>query len=359
MSSGAARSKNTSLLGEHYDKLAVVVVLTALLGSALFLWWRIGEAHRALTTAAWDRAEVGDRAYDPPDMEAFTAFVNRLEDPPQIQVRERDLMVSQLRVVSVNPDVRTPIPYHAMACPWTQYPQPEIGARDTTGDGIPDEWYVSHGLDPFDATLADRDYDGDWFTVRQEYEAGTSPVDPDDHPSYALQLRLRRTASRPFALRFEGVQQLGEDDVRFHLNDRRQNRSYFVRMGETVQGYRLVDYEERRVERPTGGRDASVLILEGPDGRRVELVINVDFSVEQRMAEMVFLLDESVYRVSEGDSITLRDNVYNVIDIGRDRVLLRDAQSAEEFRVERKTEAERRPREEMEDHDHMMIDEIW
>lgn len=351
MSGATARSKDSSLLKEHYDKLAVVVVLVALLGSALFLWWKIGEAHRALTAAAWDHADVGRRAFEPADVEEFEPYVSMLENPAQIGVRDRDLMVSELRVVSINPDVRTPIPYTAMACPWTQFPQPEIGARDTTGDGIPDEWYVAHGLDPFDASLADRDFDGDGFTVREEFEAGTHPNDPTDHPPYAQRLRLTRTRSRPFALRFEGVQQLGDDDVRFHLNDRRRNRSYFVRMGESIQGYKLVDFEERRQETP------SVLKMEGPDGRRIELVMNVDFSVEQREAELIFLMDDTTYRIGDGDRITVRDTNYNVIDIGRDHVLLRDAESGEEFRIERQTEAEMRLQQ---DDEHEMLEEgLW
>lgn len=342
-------SKSTaqaSWLQEHYEKLAVVIVLVALLGSALFLWWRIGGAYRALNEASLDQATIGLRPYTPVDPDQFKPFADKLESPPQIAPRDHHLLVSELRVVSVNPEVPTPIPYAAMVCPWTQFPQPEIGQRDTTGDGIPDEWYVSFGLDPFDPTIASRDMDGDGFTVREEFEAGTSPVDPDDHPPYAARLRLRRVARRPFALRFEGITQLGPDDNRFHLNDLRENRSHFVRIGDTVQGYRVAEFEPRRVESPDGRRrDASVLTLVGPDERRIELVINVDFSVEDRVAEMIFLIDGSIHRKTEGDTLSLMGTEYIVIDIGRTRVLVKDARTEETIRVEEKTEEELRPRE--------------
>ena len=330
---------------EHYEKLAVVIVLVALLGSALFLWWQIGEASRALNEASLDRATIGLPPYTPVDPDQFKPFADKLESPPQIAPREHTLLVSELRVVSVNPEVPTPIPYAAMVCPWTQYPQPEIGQRDTTGDGIPDEWYVSFGLDPFAPTIASRDMDGDGFTVREEFEAGTSPVDPEDHPPYATRLRLRRVARRPFALRFEGIQQLGPDDIRFHLNDLRENRSYFVREGEAIQGYRVAEFEARRVEEPDGRRpDASVLTLVGPDERRIELVINVDFSVEDRVAEMIFLIDGSIHRKTQGDTLILMGTEYIVVDIGRNRVLVKDARTEETIRVEEKTEEELLPR---------------
>jgi hypothetical protein len=49
---------------------------------------------------------------------------------------------------------------------------------DDTGDGIPNWWLAAYGLDPSDPHLADRDLDGDGLTVREEFIAGTNPLDP-------------------------------------------------------------------------------------------------------------------------------------------------------------------------------------
>ncbi len=49
---------------------------------------------------------------------------------------------------------------------------------DTDGDRMADEWETAYGLNPGNAADANGDLDGDGLTNRQEFEAGTSPLDP-------------------------------------------------------------------------------------------------------------------------------------------------------------------------------------
>ena len=49
---------------------------------------------------------------------------------------------------------------------------------DSDHDGMPDEWELAHGLNPFDPTDATADPDHDGMTNLQEYIAGTDPHDP-------------------------------------------------------------------------------------------------------------------------------------------------------------------------------------
>jgi hypothetical protein len=51
--------------------------------------------------------------------------------------------------------------------------------KDSDNDGIPDEWELEHGLDPFDPSDADLDFDEDGLTNAQEFTYGTEPYEAD------------------------------------------------------------------------------------------------------------------------------------------------------------------------------------
>lgn len=321
--------KNAAWYKEHYEKIAVVAVLVILLGSSLFLLVQNREAQRALEEARWERTEVGRGEYVSVQLARYEPYLELIAQPAQMTMRDQTMLVSGLRVRSANPDVRTPIPYDAEVCPWTGFVQPTTADRDTTGDGIPDEWLVSFGLDPFDNLLANRDLDGDGFTVREEFEAGTSPIDPADHPSHALKLRMGRVREIPFGLRFQGVVEFVEGDIQFQLN-RRDGQTVLRRMGDTIEGYQVVGHERRTRPGAHGGLiDASVLRLERDDGRQIELVANVDYRVEERVAEIIYTVDNTTHRVREGSQIEVRGSTFVILDIQPDQIRVRDVERDE------------------------------
>lgn len=54
---------------------------------------------------------------------------------------------------------------------------------DSDGDGMPDNFEIANGLDPFDASDAAEDPDSDGFTNLEEFLAGTDPNDSSSVPS--------------------------------------------------------------------------------------------------------------------------------------------------------------------------------
>lgn len=52
-------------------------------------------------------------------------------------------------------------------------------------DGMPDEWEIENGLDPFNDN-SEQDADDDGYTDLEEYEAGTDPNDPFNNPEIFL-----------------------------------------------------------------------------------------------------------------------------------------------------------------------------
>ena len=70
---------------------------------------------------------------------------------------------------------------------------------DTDGDGMPDDWELSHGLNPLDPSDAGLDNDLDGATNLAEYRAGTDPQNP------ASVLKLRVLSLSPLTLSFPAV----------------------------------------------------------------------------------------------------------------------------------------------------------
>ncbi|MGE3312499.1 MAG: PKD domain-containing protein, partial [Limisphaerales bacterium] len=70
---------------------------------------------------------------------------------------------------------------------------------DSNGDGIPDSWYLTHGLDAADPEVGGEDPDRDGMTTQYEWTAGTDPSDPDSA------LRLTVTDEPPMTILLQGV----------------------------------------------------------------------------------------------------------------------------------------------------------
>ncbi|MBI3879312.1 MAG: hypothetical protein HY301_04520 [Verrucomicrobia bacterium] len=82
---------------------------------------------------------------------------------------------------------------------------------DTDGDGLPDGWEVKHGLNPLDPTDARKDFDHDGLTNLEEYLAGTDPRNPDsDGDGLSDYLEVREMGSDPLTRDTLGVKTVAE-----------------------------------------------------------------------------------------------------------------------------------------------------
>lgn len=321
--SAAARRPGGSWVSQSYDKLALVVVLTALLASAILLVLRIGGYRRGFDVRASAQAGDAGKRASPIDIALFTDVVHAVSRPYQVPPQGRRMFVGEVRVASI-PD-GAPIPFGAATDPFTGQPQPAIDFDpDSDGDGISDKLELTHGLNPNDPADATQDQDGDGYSNIEEVQSGTDLRDAEKFPPPAAKLRLVRTVVNPFKLRFLGISRLPDGD-RYQLNLRTLERTYFPRMGDEVEGHTLLAYEEKAPDGPTLVLKQGETVIRLIQGR----VINQ----EARSALMIFLIDGSRLRLQLGDEFKLKDRAYKVIDIKVDRVLIRDEQEGKDTTV--------------------------
>ncbi|MEM7394876.1 MAG: Amuc_1099 family pilus-like system protein, partial [Verrucomicrobiota bacterium] len=261
--------------------------------------------------------------------------------PAQSTLRERNMMVSEIRVSSINPGNKPyPIPFHAKNCPFTGHPQPIIDNYDQDGDGMSDKFEKKHGLDHLDAADALGDADNDSYTNIEEHRAGTSPSDPNEFPPPVEKLRLARVKVVPFQLLFQGMNEL-PGSTNYVLNSRITGKTYFVKMNEEVLGgYKL--HEFKKVERLNASNiniDESELYLKKGE-KVIKLIKNKEFSQDDKIGLLVWLGDGSRYQIRPGRPFDLMGKSYNVVDIIRNTALIRDAETGENIKVPKWTKAE-------------------
>lgn len=325
--------KPTGYLQQHYDKLAALVVLVAVVASGMLLILRLQSSENVRFDATALEASQ-PKPVTPADTTLLDQLMVRLSEPMVIPAAQRRMLVGELRVSSV-PD-GLPIPFDADICPFTGAAQPksiDISERDTDGDGMPDIWEQQFGLNPLDPADAGTDADADGFSNLEEFLGKSNPTLATETPPPPAKLRLVQARVIPFKLRFLGVSRISDTEVRYQLNLRTLERTYFPRMNEEVEGFTVIAYDEK-------GPDGPVLTLQQGD-KTINLVQGRVLDQQARTALLVFLVDGQRFRVNIGESITLLGREYKVIDISDMRVVIRDEEASKDFEIDLISEDER------------------
>lgn len=300
---------NMRWIKQHYEKAILISVLLALVGSAAYLGRHL--TTRAAALKASERPVVAGPDQGFPDL-SFAGYTNGLAQlavPVQSADASNRLFVSEIRVFCVR--CGKWIGYYDLKCPFCEAAQPLVvkdAGVDSDKDGLPDVYEEKHGMDAYNPDDARFDHDGDGFSALEEFVAGTNPKDAADMPSVFAKLRLAGVQQLPFKLRFVAVQKLSDTLLRFQINARSLERTFFPKIGDVIEGY-TVDSYDKAADTLTLKRGVAVKKLQR--GK----VIDDD----QILVHFVFLLDGSTPRCNAGETFSLRDQTARIVEIAADR----------------------------------------
>jgi len=150
--------------------------------------------------------------------------------------------------------------------------------------------------------------------------------------------------SLPFS--FQSIQHPTTNEVLYVLKNKKAQRDYYVKIGDKVEGYEIIGCEEKKVEVRKAGistpflEDVSILKLR-KDGKIISLTFGQDAGQGEMAAELVYLIDNSKYRVKVNDTITLKNNIYKIVDIQKDAVVISDNLTGKSASLNKVSETDR------------------
>ncbi len=310
----------SSWLKRTYDRIIASVVLLALFVSLIML--AVYAQSLKGSQQAFDdqlnglKPKFAEAAKA--DTAAFDAAHKALTAPPQTGEWKNHMLIPELRVKCVN--CERPIAYAATVCYYCKTPQPEAPKekpRDSDSDGMPDEWENAHKLNPLDPEDAKIDTDKDGFANIEEFNFKTDPQDPASYPPPIAKINVGKITPIPFALVFKGVSRL-EGKSLYQLNLRRGGKTYWAAIGDTVEGFKVVSYDEKAEGGPT-------LTIERA-GKQIPLVKGKVVPRSEYEVVLVSGLDGTNYTVRVDSEFDVKGIKYQVkgVDTEANRVLIHD-----------------------------------
>lgn len=318
----------------NYDRIMAAVVLVVLLVSLILLaiQAKVQRAEQREFDRQLESLTPKFEKAPPADKTPFKNSLTELAAPFQVETWALSLMTPAMRVKCV--ECSRPIPYAATNCTFTAcgavQPSPlNPVLADRNHNGIPDEWEEKYGMFSFDPEIIKGDPDSDGFTTREEYDWKTDPKDSGSHPPYLAKVVVADIKPIPFSLVFKAVSKAGTNLI-FQINLRSGGKTFWAKMGEKVEIFKLVAYDEKAKEGPT-------LTLEH-NGKKIPLIKGHVIPRNEYEVKLESLLDGSSFVVLPDVDFDLKDVKYRVkkVDTTRTRVLINDPSRNLDVWIEKK-----------------------
>jgi hypothetical protein len=326
---------STGWFKQNSEKVVLLVVLVALLASAVILMARIQAEKALINDSGRPVVQTPGGEVQPIDLNKLAESKRRIAEPLQVTPLAQRLFMSEVRVTCVSHACAKPIPYAVTKCPFCGTEQPTAEAlleQDSDGDLIPDVTEVGLGMDPFNPADAEYDLDGDGFSALDEYRFKTDSKNKESHPPFVARLRFDRVITVPFRFRFVAVQEIQTGVLVFQLNVRTLDQTYFKKVGDTVEGFLVSEYL----------KDEDTLVLTKGD-RTVRLKRGVEIIDDLITVRFAFLIDRVRPEGRLGQTFDLRGTEYRIEkDMPAQKARIVRTDTGETFEIEPMTDAERR-----------------
>lgn len=300
---------NMSWVKQHYEKATLIAVLLALVGSAAYLGHHLTTRAAALKASERPIVAGPDQGFADLSFAGYSNGLAQLGSPVQAAGTSNRLFVSEIRVFCVR--CGKWIGHDDLKCPFCEAEQPPVvkgKGVDSDKDGLPDVDEEKYGMDPYNPDDARLDQDGDGFTAIEEFVAGTNPKNEADRPSLFAKLRLAGVQQLSFKLRFVAVQKLSDTLLKFQINARSLDRTFFPKIGDVIEGYTIDSYDK-----PTD----TLTLKKGDIVKKLQRGKVIDD--DQLVVHFVFLLDGSKPRCLKGETFSLGDQKARLVEIAADR----------------------------------------
>jgi hypothetical protein len=331
-----------------YDKILAIAILLILLSSLIFLSMdaQVKKEENRRFDEDQQRLKPVHPNAAPPNLVMYEQALTNRQTPFQFSIWSNRLVAPELRVYCVK--CERPIPHDALVCPFPscRADQPPLeNEEDWDQDGMTNSWEVLYKLNPRDPSDAKGDADNDGFSNLEEFRFGTDPTDPKNHPPPEAKLRVKAIIPMPFALVFKGVSKMPNGDLVYQLNLRANEKTYYKKMNEEAEGFKLVAYAPEFKD-PKTNRLVPMLTVRRGD-KIIELFRDQKQPWNEFQARMHFIVENRDFDVKKDDVFTLRGSKYRVkgIDSSTASVLIEDIATGKETNIEKEGKDEQETKE--------------